>query len=332
MIRFERPALPNHEEPCHPRAIATLRLKCPNIRLVTRHENGRSGQRFTIILQKNKHTGTVRFHEQLDLVPERLHGQVRPPTIVIPTQWYGWIVKHTVGLGVFGMGFPRETRDVDIKAILQDADHLDHRVTELQTGWLPFTLVELSAICTARGSGKNPISRISSTVELFTIDHLRQFLMMSGASLYQLHLYTQPRPSLVTPHDLPAIVHLIRTQCPKLVHLRLPISIALGGVNFADGDIDHPPYSITPGPGKVRHLTLLLYKMGKRDGKSLGTLFSWNFARNMACLLSPDFKLHIVKGPETGAEMGSYDQAGSTSYGWHDWYRYLKTAIRFFQR
>jgi hypothetical protein len=330
MIFLQATAFLSHAEPCSPKEIGILRLKCPNLRLVTRHENGRFSERFTIILTKGKHTGTVRFHEQIDLVPERFNGQVRTPVITMPAQWQGWIIKHTVGLGVIKDTATREW-DRDMKALLGDPDRLDKRITEIQTGWLRFTLPELSAIVTGRQSGMNPISRITSIVEAFDMDRLRQFLMMAGKDLYQLHLHTQPHPSRITLKNLPAIVHLFRTQCPKLVQLRLPMTFSLDGVGLVDGDIGPPPYDII-GPGKIRSLSLLVYKLGQRNLNDLDEVLSLNFARNMACLLSPDFELFLVKGPETVSAMGCWDQTGTESWGWYPWYRDLIVAIKFFQR
>ena len=330
MIFFQADAFLSHADPCSPKAIGILRLKCPNLRLVTRHENGGSGERFTIILTKGKHTGTVRFHEQIDLIPERFNGQVRTPVITMPARWQGWIIKHTVGLGAIKDLVTREW-DHDMKALLQNPNRLDKRVTEIQTGWLSFTLPELSAIAAARKTGDNPISRITSIVEVFDMDRLRQFLMMAGKDLYQLHLHTQPHPSKITLKNLPAIVRLVRSQCPKLVKLRLPLSFSLDGVGLVDGDIDHPPYDII-GPGKIRTLSILVYKLGQRRPQDLDEVLSLNFARNMACLLSPDFELFLLKGPDFALELGCWDHTCIQSLGWYSWYRDLIVAIKFFQR
>jgi hypothetical protein len=321
----------SHDEPCSPSAIGILRLKCPNLRLVTRHENGRCGERFTIILTKGKHTGIVRFHEQIDLVPDRFDGHVRTPVIGMPSLWQGWVIKHTVGFGVIREVGTGRDWDNDLKAILQNPDRLDKRVTEIQTGWLLFTLSELSAIATARRSEASRISRITSVVEVFSMDQLRQFLMMAGKDLYQLQLHTQPHPSQITLKNLPALIRVFRNQCPKLIQLRLPISFSLDGVGLVDSDIELPPYDDT-GPGKIRRLTILVYGLGKRDPRDLAPFLSWNFARNVASLLSPDFELFLVKGPVSDAKMGCWEQTGTESWGWYPWYRQLKEAIKFFQR
>ena len=330
MVLGRTTASHSHAEPCSPRDIGTLRLKCPNLRLVTRHENGKFGERFTIILTKGRHTGTVRFHQQVDLVPQQRDGQVRAPTIDMPALWQGWIIKHTVGLGVINdLAFG--DWDSDMNAVFQNPDRIDRHVSEIQTGWLRFTLTELSAIVTARRSNQNPISRISSAVEVFSMDRLRQFLMMTGKNLYQLQLHTQPHPSEITIQNLPAIVHLVRTQCPKLVQLRLPISLSMDGVRILDTDIGQPPHDLS-GPGKIWKLFLLVYGLGQRLPTDLDEVFSWNFARNMALLLSPDFELVLIKGPDRDHKSHFWEQAGLESWGWCPWYKSLVKAIKFFQR
>lgn len=283
-------------------------------------------------MEKGKHTGTVRFHEQFDLVPNRYDGTVASPVISMPVLWQGWIIKHTVGLGVLSVIGSIGRWDSDMKAVLQDADRLDQRVTELQTGWLAFTLSELSTIVSSRTPDKYPISRISSTVEAFDADQLRQFIIMAGKNLYELHLHTQPHPSRITPKDLPVIVQLFRTHCPKLIHLRLPMSLLSRGHTVLDNDIDPPSSDLANGPGKIRTLTILVYDLGHRTAKDLGDSFSWNFARNMACLLAPDFKLYLAKGPVTAPMYGSHDQGGFESFGYYRWADNLKAMIRFFQK
>ena len=325
-------ALDDHAEPCSPAAIGVLRLKCPNLRVITRHNNGRSGQRFTILLEQGKQTGTVRFHDQVDLVPNRLDGAVTSPIISMPVRWQGWIIKHTVGLGVISSMGCIGGWDSEMKSIYQDANRLDYRVTELQTGWLPFTLSELGDIVSARTPGKNPISRISSTVEPFDIDQLSRLIMTAGKSLYQLHLHSQPHPSRITLRDLPAVVRLFRTRCPKLVHLRLPMSLSVGGVPVLDSDIDCSPSDFASGPGKIRVLRILVYDLGNRQPKDLGASFSWDFARNMASLLAPDFELSIAEGPVSKPMDGRFDQAGFNSFEYYQWCDNLKAAIKFFQK
>jgi hypothetical protein len=251
----------------------------------------------------------------------------------MPALWLGWIIKHTVGLALLGIGVRGGQWDDDLKSLLLDKDRLDGRITELETGWLPFTLSELSDIVTSRSPGKNPISRIGSTVEPFTLDQLRQIIMMAGKNLYQLHLHTQPHPSKLTPGDLPAIVKLVRTQCPKLVALRLPMTFTLGGVRFTDQDISLPPYDIASGPGTIRKLTILGYKFDSSRHKGLDKLCHWNFARNLACLLAPEFHIFLNEGPTTKSlGSGYYEQTGSLAVSWISIRDDLTKAIKFFQR
>lgn len=250
----------------------------------------------------------------------------------MPALWLGWIIKHTVGLTLLGAGGLTPQMNSDLKDLLMDKDRLDGRITELQTGWLPFTLSELSEIASSRPAGKNPISRISSTVEPFTLDQLRQFIMMAGKNLYQLHLHTQPHPSKITPGDLPSIVKLVRTQCPKLVDLRLPMTFTLGGVRFTDQDIDLPPYDIASGPGTIRKLTILGYKFDSSSHDGLKKLCHWNFARNLACLLAPDFEISFNEGPVIKPLGSTYGQSGMASLSWFGIRHDLTKAIKFFQR
>lgn len=121
--------LADNAQPCSPSEISFLRLKCPNLGVVTRHTTSYKGQRLTIILSKGKRTGTVRLHEQVDVLPLIPDHQVVVPIIMIPSVWQGWIIKHTVGLGLFGAGVAVRRWDAEIKALLQDPTQLDKRIT-----------------------------------------------------------------------------------------------------------------------------------------------------------------------------------------------------------
>jgi hypothetical protein len=328
---FQPNHLPDHAEPCSPTAVSALRLKCPNLRRITRHQNGRSGQRFTINIEKDQDAGTVQFHDQIDLVPVNYGGIVRTPTFATPPLWQGWNLELTAGLGVVRLIGVTQLWDDDMKAVFMDTDHLDKHVTELQTGWLRFTLSELSTIIASRYPNKAPISRINATVEPFHDGHLSHFMKMSGKDLYQLHLYTQPHSNLLSPKALNLVVGMVRMYCPNLVQVRLPMTFSSGGVDVDDSDIDPPSYNITSGPGTIQKLTLMVYEFGG-GAQDLGKVFSLNFARNLACLLAPDFELFIVLGPFTNHLFASYDQGGIILYNFYRWYDELKAAIKFFQK
>jgi len=325
----------DNEEPCSPTAISFLRLKCPNLGVVTRHVTYRMGQRLTIILSKGKRTGTVRIHEQVDLLPLLPDHQFLDPIIQIPAIWQGWIIKHTVGLGMFGSGEPMHQWDGEMKGLLQDPNRLDRRITQIQTGWLPFNLSELGSIAATRLPNKNPISRLSSTVAPFEISELERFLKVAGKTLYQLHLHTRPRPGLITPYHLSAIVEMVRRDAPNLVDLRLPMVFTeLSGRMYLDDRIKLPSVS---GPGTIRTLWILAYDLEELGGdrnSSLHTVCFWNFARNLACLLAPDFEIRFTVGPTSPSANNSvlYNHTGMPFTSWVIWEPEFKAAIKFFQR
>jgi hypothetical protein len=324
----------DNAEPCSPTEISFLRLKCPNLGVVTRHVTYRMGQRLTIILSKGKRTGTVRIHEQADLLPFTPDHQFVDPIIQIPAIWQGWIIKHTIGLGLFGSGDVVHQWDGEIKALLQDPDRLDRRITQIQTGWLPFNLSELASIAASRLPNKNPISRLSSTVGPFEARELELFLKSAGKSLYQLHLHTRPHSGLITPYDLPLIVEMVRKNAPNLVDLRIPMVFTDHGYSFVDDHIEFPPVS---GPGTIRTLWILAYDLGELGEKRNNNLHSvcfWNFARNLACLLAPEFEIRLTAGPTTISTNNSvvHDHTGMPFISWVLWQPQFKAAIKFFQR
>jgi hypothetical protein len=124
---------------------------------------------------------------------------------------------------------------------------------------------------------------------------------------------------------------LIRTGCPRLVDLRLPISFKLRGTIINDRSVDVPPYEVASGPGKVKRLTILAYDLGDRSRRDLFESCYFNVARNLACLLAPDFELYFTKGPTSGPDI-YLPQTGSTLYSWREFGDSFKAAIRFFQR
>jgi hypothetical protein len=205
-------------------------------------------------------------------------------------------MKHTVGLAVEGIMGIGGTWDEAMKAILLDTDRLDKRITQIQTGWLRFSLRELTTIVTSRSPDRNPISRVRALVESFNFFGLRQFMMMSGSNLYQLHFNTAPHPSKITPHDLHLLVPIIRTQCPKLVDLRLSLDFKKNGSVIFDQDISLPPSELLYGTGTIRKLTILAYNVPFDDNK-LSKMFSFNLARNLACILAPGLELEWHQGP-----------------------------------
>jgi hypothetical protein len=321
-------------EPCSPTAISFLRLKCPNLRIVTRHVTYHRGQRLTIILSKGKRTGTVRFHEQVGLLPPTPDHPLVDPVVQIPAIWQGWIIKHTVGLGLFGSGEIVHQWDEELKTLLQDPDRLDRRITQIQTGWLPFNLSELGTIAASRAPNKNPISRLSSTVAPFKASELGLFLKMAGKSLYQLHLHTRPHPGIITPYDLTSIVEMVRRDAPNLVDFRLPMLFTNRGSMYVDDYIEFPAVS---GPGTIRTLWILAYdlgQLGEDRNDNLHTVCSWNFARNLACLLAPEFEIRLTTGPTSPSVNIPllHDDTGMPFISWVSWQPQLKAAIKFFQR
>lgn len=324
----------DNAEPCSPTAISFLRLRCPNLGVVTRHVTYRMGQRLTIILSKGKRTGTVRVHEQADLLPFTPDHQFVDPIIQIPAIWQGWVIKHTVGLGLFGLGETVHQWDGEIKALLQDPNRLDRRITQIQTGWLPFNLSELGSIVASRSPDKNPISRLSSTVAPFSASELEHFLKVAGKSLYQLHLHTRPHSGFITPYDLPSIVETVRRDAPNLVDLRLPMVFTDYGYKFLDDCIELPRVS---GPGTIRTLWILAYdlgELGEERNSNLHTVCFWNFARNLACLLAPEFGIRLTVGPTTASGNNSlvHSHTGMPFISWVCWEPRFKAAIKFFQR
>lgn len=324
----------DNAEPCSPTGISFLRLKCPNLGVVTRHVTYHLGQRLTIILSKGKRTGTVRIHEQADLLPLSPDHQFVDPIIQIPAIWQGWIIKHTVGLGLFGSGEIVHQWDDEIKTLLQDPDRLDRRITQIQTGWLPFNLSELGSIVASRSPDRNAISRLSSTVAPFKASELELFLKTAGKRLYQLHLHTRPHPGFITPYDLTSIVEMVRRDAPNLVDLRLPMLFTNRGRMFVDDYIEFPDVS---GPGTIRTLWILAYdlgELGEERNNNLRTVCSWNFARNLACLLAPDFEIRLTAGPTTPSVNNAlaHDHTGMPFISWVFWQPQFMAAIKFFQR
>jgi hypothetical protein len=226
----------------------------------------------------------------------------------------------------------------DIKALLQDPDRLDGRISQINTGWLPFTLSELGAIAASRSSDKKPISRFNSTVEAFTMNQLEQFFKVAGKSLYQLHLYTRPHPSFITPFDLPAIVEMVRTRSPNLVDLRLPMAFRDEGYyDMVDECIERPSKSLVSGCGTVRTLSIVAYYLGswsRPDNNTLHRICFWSFARNLACLLAPDFELHFTMGRSDVPTNSTHalQQVGEPFVSWYMWREKFQAAIKFFQR
>jgi hypothetical protein len=304
------------------------------MKTITRENNGRSGQLIKIVFEEGEDTGHVSVHDRIDLVPESADSEFALPYVGdFPLRWWrGWTIEHTVGIIVLQASPRNGALDQAMKAYFLDTDRLDARITELQTGWLPFTISELDQIATSRYPDKKPLSRISSTVEAFSTYPFSEFLMNAGQELSQLHLHTQPHPSKITPLDLPLIVLLIRTECPKLVDLRLPMSFSINDIDLIDKMIRFPAYRFTPGPGTVRRLTILGYNLGKRQYTDLDEILSWNFARNLACLLAPDFELYLSDGPTATSTYSFTDQAGMPTPSWISWGKSFKKAIRFFQR
>lgn len=321
-------------KPCSPEAAIALRDQCPNVKTIARLENGRSGQIVTIAFEDGKNTGHVHVHDRIDLVPSSSTRQFQLPTISTFSTyfWRRWNIEYTVGMIVLKASQSQGGADEAMKAYFLDTDQLDPRLTEVQTGWLLFTLSELNAIATSRYPSKQPLTRISSTVKAFSIEQFNQFIMTAGKELCQLHLHTQPHPSKITPLNLPAIVRLVRTQCPKLVDLRLPMSFAMGDIDLIDDAIALPPYQLAPGPGTVRKLTILGYNLGKRQYTDLEEICSWNFARNLACLLAPDFELYLCDGSTATSQYSFVDQTGMPTPSWIAFGKLLKEAVSFFQR
>jgi hypothetical protein len=322
--------LNRREEPCTPREILFLRLKCPSLRAITRHNAGGLGGRFTILFNPTKHTGTIRLHEHYDLVPRGHAPTVLRPEITAPALWAGWPIKHTVGLAVENVMGSTGRWDETLKEMLLDTHWLDKRVTQIQTGWIRFDSTELTTIVTSRLPDKNPISRISAIVEPFDFASLRQFMMMSGNDLYQLHLNTMPHPSKITPHDLHLLAPAIRTQCPKLSDLRLPIDFSRNGISIMDKDLRLPPSELLYGTGTIRKLMILAYNV-PFDSQQVAQMFSLNFARNLACILAPDFEIDWRQGPMNAPPDILLRGVGFPLFG--AWvFEQLSHAIRFFQR
>jgi hypothetical protein len=242
----------------------------------------------------------------------------------------GWNIKHTVGLAIDDINGTGGRFDSEMKELLQDTDRLDKRIAQIQTGWLEFSLLDLSAIVASRSPDKSPIPRISANVEPYTFLQLRHFLMLSGADLYQLHLYTQPVPSVVTPLDLHRLAPILRTQCPKLVDLRLSIDFVKDGKTTLDKKLDLPPSELIYGTGRVRKLTILAYNAGY-DFDTLRETFSLNLARNLACILAPDFELDWRDGPTISPPDIVFRGMGLPLFGGPEMDK-LPEAIRFFQR
>lgn len=168
-------------KPCEPKAAIALRNQCPNIRTIRRQENGRSGQNVTISFDDG-HTGHVHVHDRIDLVPSSATTQFEFPTVSdFPTYfWRKWNIEYTVGMIVLNPSQSHGGTDEAMKAYLLDTDRLDQRITELQTGWLPFTLSQLETIAASRTLDMQPLSRISSTVKAFSLQQFDQFITNVG--------------------------------------------------------------------------------------------------------------------------------------------------------
>jgi hypothetical protein len=89
------------------------------------------------------------------LIPPFGQGNVTQPNITAPALWMGWNIKHTVGLAIDDINGAGGRFDSEMKELLQDTDRLDKRITQIQTGWLEFSLLDLSAIVASRSPDKN---------------------------------------------------------------------------------------------------------------------------------------------------------------------------------
>lgn len=173
-------------------------------------------------------------------------------------------------------------------------------------------------------------------MEGFNIIELGQFFTVAGKKLYQLHLHTRPDPGYITPLNLPHIVGIVRTQAPKLVDFRIPINFSSADLDITDKMMEPPDYSLTPGPGTVQRLSILVYNLSddEQNRDNMQAICSWNFARNLACLLAPTFKITLTLGPTTdsGSTSLELDHMGMPFLSWYIWHDRLKAAVEFFQR
>lgn len=294
-------ALRRDDSLCSQQEISGLRLKCPNLTLITRHDVPQSEKRFTVMLTKGKTTGILRLHTARRVL-SAYALDLRLLSIGTIAPWLGWDIKHTAGLR-FAPGMGHTTSDRrNLLGVLEDTDNLDKHYSEISTADVEVSLSVLIDIVKSRGiRGKNAITRIASTVTPFTADELAGLIAFAGADLIELDLTTGRNASRLMPTDLPRIVILARKHCTRLRHLRLPLTCAVGGLQFTDGDIDLPPHDVPFCRGSLDTFDLYLYRCkldGDRAGQraALGGLFGLNAARNIACLTGANAIVTLYNG------------------------------------
>lgn len=322
---------------CHPQSVARVRLKCPNVRLIKRHKPPIGAERYTIILQPAQMSGQLRIHTLITCDAFRMRSADVPEYTQVQPEWtaLGWSVKQTAGLVFDRLGGLTAQGTSTQMDILTNVDALDKRFIEINTAFFTVPLSVLIDIVKSRQDGRNRISRLTAAVEPFSLDDLRTLIAWAGSDLIELDLSIRGGAvSRLTPSDLPGLVRLVRKDCPRLTCLKLPMTAALGGVRFTDEDIDRPPLDLDFRGGKLRDFGLYMYraKLESRPTESdaaLEQLFSFNAARNVACLTAPGVGCTLYSGERF--RNTTFD-ASIALHGYSRWLVVFNRAVNYFHR
>ena len=173
--------------------IKALRLKCPNLRLITRHGPSIRQQTFTITLTPGEETGKIHIHHPLLFsIRDVLDNLGFPSPHAFPVDrtvyWPGWELRETCGLLCRPQLelYPETARR--IRASLRDVDQLDKAYSTINTTDLVVDITLLGDIAKSRHPDKNPITSIVAVVETFTLEQFTTFIEQAGADLTVLDL------------------------------------------------------------------------------------------------------------------------------------------------
>lgn len=321
--------------------VEALRLKCPNLRLITRHDPPAQHPSVTITLKKGESTGTVKLHHRFGK-PTMVDPASQLPPEIHDEPWPGWVFEQTSTLWVMPCAERTSYHRTDLEQKLSNIADLSRSYAEVDTANLPMTLDLLTRVVRSRRPDDLPISRISSTVKNFTLDEFSDFIRAAGAELTELELFPWGSCSRLSLLDIPRLCLLVRQSCPKLLTLRLPVSNRRWDSSApspwysmrrirSDTEGDAPSPTLSFSDGTLQHLGLFLCRWYdvQLDTPRKRKLMSFNFARSLACLLAPGGHLVLMDGdhrPHGKAPWYTLELHHNT------WVQVVMSAVAFFHR
>lgn len=328
-----------------------LRLKCPNLRLITRHDPSAQHPRFTIILTKGKTNGVMRLHHGMGM--PTIVNPVRPlPVAIFDEPWLGWDFRQSSTLWVMPGQDPQGDHRKGLLEKLGEAEQLGVPYSEINTADLRVKLSHLTDIVNARGPNDRPISRITALVDAYTFDEFFGFIEVAGLHLIALDLSPFAHYCHMGLDDLPKLALLIRQKCPKLTSLRLALSedrydpslprgrllpnnrreyVSPFVTITCDNEIEPPSSTMSFGGGALRHFGIYfchwLGRKGIDSNWRVRKLMSFNFVRSLACLMAPGGHLALMDANKSLLDRSTISHELDSP-----WIYVIKDAVKFFHR